>query len=197
MKLCKFCEREVHCKEMCFKHYTKWRRVGKNEDLMFSHGNAIPIENRMLDFTIDENGCHLWNKGLNHSGYGKVKYEGRTLGTHTVAFFLKYGRWPLSDLDHTCHTIDLECVGGVECSHRRCINPEHLEEVTGLENSRRRDIRIGLDQNARVVKESKRTLPSVCGNGHEYTPDNTRITPSGHRSCRQCAREYAREYRKR
>lgn len=37
-------------------------------------------------------------------------------------------------------------------------------------------------------------LPSHCGNGHEYTPENTRIY-RGARCCRACAAMFGRKYR--
>lgn len=160
------------------------------------HFNAVPIETRLKDYTLNGD-CWLWNKGLNKYGYGKVKYQGRTIGVHRVSYFVHTGKWPETGLDHVCHTIDPACKGGVECLHRRCINPEHLEPVESRENSRRRDVRVDLDQNARIPKLIRRKHLNVCGKSHEYTEENTRITPKGHRSCRTCAREYARERRKR
>jgi len=36
-----------------------------------------------------------------------------------------------------------------------------------------------------------------CKNGHEYTPDNTRISTNGGRRCRACSRARASDYAKR
>ena len=35
-----------------------------------------------------------------------------------------------------------------------------------------------------------------CPRGHEYTPENTYVTPPGHRECRECKRIGVREYRR-
>jgi hypothetical protein len=192
---CKYCDSTPVAKGMCNRHYQKWRRVGGDESKMLTHGNSVPIEDRIKEYSVS-NGCWLWNKGLNHQGYGKIKYNGRTMGVHVVSYFLRHGEWPNTELDHVCHTLDESCSGGVVCQHRRCINPEHLEPVGNRENTRRRDLRIGLDQNSRIQKPILRKHLDVCGKGHEYTQENTRITPKGHRSCRQCAREYVRERRR-
>jgi len=71
------------------------------------------------------------------------------------------------------------------CRNRACVNFErHLEPVTHQENQRRGETLGG-------VNERK----THCDHGHEFTPENTRITPKGRRSCRTCERmrEAARE----
>lgn len=36
-----------------------------------------------------------------------------------------------------------------------------------------------------------------CKNGHEFTPENTKITTQGSRMCRECSRKYHREWNRR
>jgi hypothetical protein len=87
-------------------------------------------------------------------------------------------------IDHTCHTKD--CDEGVICSHRRCVNPDHLEPVTHQVNLLR-------GRGIPAINAAK----THCIRGHEYTPDNTAVylnergTP--YRACRQCERERQRE----
>jgi NUMOD4 motif/HNH endonuclease len=38
---------------------------------------------------------------------------------------------------------------------------------------------------------------TYCDNGHEFTPANTYIRPSGHRACRKCTADSQRRYRER
>ena len=55
-----------------------------------------------------------------------------------------------------------------------CVNPGHIEAVTNQENVRR---------GAAAVTH--------CRNGHEFTPENTYLTPrDGYRQCRACSRAY-------
>lgn len=141
---CKFCTNEkIMARGMCSIHYQRWKRTGNPEaNQQGKRTDAKPIEQRVAEnYTVLENGCWEWSLGINQYGYGKVKYEGRTLGAHTVSFYLASGEWPEDELDHLCHTLDKDCIGGVGCMHRRCINPEHLEKVSGVENTRRRDTR--------------------------------------------------------
>jgi hypothetical protein len=32
-------------------------------------------------------------------------------------------------LDHLCHTLATDCIGGPRCQHRRCVNPAHLVDA--------------------------------------------------------------------
>jgi hypothetical protein len=56
--------------------------------------------------------------------------------------------------------------------------------VTNRENALR-----GESLNARRARQTH------CIRGHEFTPENTRVRPTGHRQCRQCGIEYANAWR--
>lgn len=127
-------------------------------------------------------GCLLWTGPLTPNGYGKFRVAGeRERVAHRVIYEHFYG--PIPDnpdghphqLDHSCHTEAVargECAGGSECVHRRCVNRLHLEVVTASENTLRQD-----HANRRKTH---------CPQGHEYTPENTRIDRNGKRHCRTC-----------
>lgn len=81
-------------------------------------------------------------------------------------------------LDHVCHTVSIDtCPGGDDCRHRRCVNPAHLQLVTGPENVMR-----GLSPHAINARKTH------CPQDHEYTPENTRVNSNGERVCIPCAR---------
>ncbi len=100
-------------------------------------------------------GCWEWNGGINGAGYGSS--GGR--GAHRIAYEMAFGPIPDGlEIDHLCrNTI--------------CVNPDHLEAVTKLENLIRSDC-IG-SVNARRT---------VCKHGHEFT-----TLPDGSRRCLVCA----------
>jgi hypothetical protein len=81
------------------------------------------------------------------------------------------------EIDHTCHNRDLSCPGGSSCLHRACVNPAHLEVVTGLVNIAHGRVGVGS------------MGLTHCKHGHEYTPENTYTNPRGKRVCRTCHRE--------
>lgn len=134
------------------------------------------VENRFWDKTkLLENGCIEWTGALDGHGYGSFRFNGKSDNAYSVAWKMLRGpRVKGFDLDHTCHGPD--CPGGVDCEHRRCVNPAHLEPVTREKN----------------LKRSPNTQTSInmakthCIHGHEFTPENTYLSKEGWRSGRTC-----------
>lgn len=70
-------------------------------------------------------GCWLWLGALGRGGYGLSRHRGVLSVVHRVAYELLVGPIPEGlQLDHLCRV-------------RHCVNPDHLEPVTALENVRR------------------------------------------------------------
>jgi hypothetical protein len=120
-----------------------------------------------------ETGCWLWIASKRPDGYGQInsgRSERTILYAHRVAYELY--REPIPDeleLDHLCRA-------------RNCVNPEHLESVTGSVNIQR-----GLTPIRHAQVKS-------CPKGHEYTDENMYIysqkSSSGrlvhNRICKEC-----------
>lgn len=133
----------------------------------------------------DADDCWLWMGARNPGGYGLIWWEGGPRKAHRVAYELLVGPIPGGlQLDHTCHTNDLECTGGVTCEHRACCNPAHLEPVTNRENS--------LRGTSFAANNARKTH---CPQGHEYTPQNTYLL-QGRRYCRACNRKDRRRQKR-
>lgn len=140
-----------------------------------------PIERFRRRLDVVESGCWLWTWPLTN-GYGRFGNE----RAHRWSYEHFVGPIPDGlDLDHLCHTADESCPGGTSCPHRACVNPSHLEPVTRTENILRGR---GPD-----VQRARHAAQTHCKHGHEFTPENTRITARGYRRCRECARQLARE----
>lgn len=129
--------------------------------------------------------CWLWTGRPNGAGYGVIRIDGHTFGAHVAAYTLL--RKPVPDgmdLDHLCHPGDGSCPRAT-CRHRLCVNPDHLEPATRLENLKRGNTFVAVQ-----------LAVTHCPKGHKYTPENTRVRigPSGNpmRSCKQCHRESRR-----
>lgn len=129
----------------------------------------------------DPSECWPWTgPRMKKSGYGRVGgHSPRRTYAHRWMYEQMYGPIPTGmTVDHECHNDDRMCRGGIACPHRLCINPEHLGLATLGENTRR-------GQASRAY----------CKRGHEFTPENTYVTPTGNRQCRECVRARRRQHR--
>lgn len=118
--------------------------------------------------------CWHWTGSIGKDGYGTFSACSAKASAHRLAFRLDRGYHPpFPMLDHLCHSSLGQggCRGGRDCKHRRCVNPDHLEPVTGAENSRR------TGQRGRVFAN--------CINGHPWLA-NTMFNVQGFRECRDC-----------
>lgn len=122
----------------------------------------------------DRAACWEWCGSKTKKGYSYMtapREEGaKQLPAHRVSYELNVGPIPHGlVIDHLCR-------------NRGCVNPAHLEPVTGLENVRRGD-----------APPVKRGRSASCPNGHLYTPDNTQRR-GGVRRCLACAEAFKSRY---
>jgi len=120
---------------------------------------------RLNKFIRKTDTCWLWTGFLTKRGYGHCCAEGRQWLAHRAIYTIHKGPIPEGlTLDHLCY-------------NPACVNPEHLEPVTLLENIYRS-----------LPHRIKRTH---CKHGHEYTAENTHYRQNKgyeERVCRECNR---------
>lgn len=134
--------------------------------------------------SVQGNGCWHLATCVRKDGYSDFTVGGKHQLGHRVSYEHHVGPIPANrQLDHLCHTADLECSGGFDCLHRRCVNPAHLEPVTHRENA----IRGRSPSAINAAKES-------CSAGHEFSPENTYVDPTGQRCCRTCRAARGRDW---
>jgi hypothetical protein len=94
--------------------------------------------------------CWIWSGTKTGNGYGSIRLNGSSAPVHRVAYELWIG--PLTCEDTVDHKR--------QCRRALCINPAHLEAVSGPENTRRMHEAIREAGRAQAFPEADR-----CGTG--------------------------------
>lgn len=141
--------------------------------MLFSSTSRISIEDRFFS-KLPENrrddDCWEWQGEMLNTGYGVISFGSQRSHTrerrlsHRVSWELLRG--PIPDglvIDHLCR-------------NRRCVNPNHLEPVTNLEN----------------IQRGPAKQKTHCINGHAFDETNTYRYANGNRICRKCRAERMR-----
>lgn len=93
----------------------------------WQESNLPPLLPRHIRRNIiaGNHGCWLWTRSRNKDGYGWASLNDKTYEAHRLVYKLLRGDPPAGKvLDHLCRV-------------RHCVNPEHLEPVTNLQNLQR------------------------------------------------------------
>ncbi len=136
------------------------------------HGCSVTERFNRFVMPVTESGCFLWVGFVNPDGYGLIQVDGSARGAHRVAYELGKGSIPQGmQIDHLCR---------VRC----CVNPDHLEAVTGKVNTLR-------GQSIQALNAIK----TRCSHGHLLEGQNLRLRPNGSRACKMCCRDATRRYR--
>ena len=175
---------KYYARDRCQTCYGRYRRQQKRAGtftLITVHG--APLEKLAARTEPGPDGCVLYTDCLTSNGYGQISVNGTQMLAHRAIYELTVGPIPDGmELDHTCHNQDPSCMGGDTCVHRRCINVEHLEPVTGAENTRR--------GKSWAINGTK----THCPQGHPYDAENTHVW-NGRRYCRACNRAIKKSLR--
>lgn len=132
--------------------------------------DRVPMDVRFWRHVAVGDGCWDWAGSLDSHGYGRLSLPGGDNGNilaHRYSAMLHFGMF------------DRRTMVLHRCDNPACVRPDHLFLGTQTDNMR--------DMAAKGRSSAQRQ--THCKHGHEFTPENTRI--SGRRQvrvCRTCAR---------
>lgn len=91
--------------------------------------------------------CWVWTASTSRTGYGMVRDAGRMRPAHRAVYEASRGPVPSTlEMDHLCRV-------------RNCVNPDHLEPVTGAENQRRGANTKLTPDDVRAIRREHAALP--------------------------------------
>lgn len=159
----------------CKMHYRRFQRYGDALAEPKKNYSRDPFPERFWN-KVDKTGdCWIWKGKPGPGGYARcVNATGLYEFAHRIAYQIVIGQIPEGlQLDHLCRV-------------RLCVRPEHLEPVTGRENTLR-----GTSPSA------YNAVKTHCSNGHLLAGPNLYIDTRKRRVCRACQMQWQRDYRAR
>jgi hypothetical protein len=141
-------------------------------DVLDQHGEPKYVERIRDRVRVNRKGCWVWQGKTDGKGYGRLYYPVKFGAkewprVHRITYYMVFGEMP-ELLDH------------FYCDNKSCCNPFHVRPETFKNNVLR-----GTGPTA--INKRK----THCPQGHEYTPDNTKILRSKEgkekgRRCKTC-----------
>jgi hypothetical protein len=136
------------------------------------HANWPPVHRFFHQMKIADSGCWEWT-GSKRRGYGRFRVKGKTIPAHRFAWaYFNFRDFPEGlEPDHLC-------------KNRGCVNPDHIQPVTHLENIQR----------AETCISTLNAAKTHCRYGHPLSGQNLYKPGRGGRVCRICRK--ATDHRK-
>lgn len=122
------CDGHAVVRGWCQTHYDRWHRFGDPLVIKPFGVAPRPAADRFWEKVDKTGACWLWTGGLDKDGYGYFNLpHNRKVRAHRWAYEAAIGQIPKGlEVDHLCRI-------------HACVNPDHLEAVTGRENRLRGD----------------------------------------------------------
>lgn len=127
-RVCEFteCGRKAKSIGLCPSHYQQKRRGLNLAPIQKRVSRSWGQDQSFWSKVNKTDSCWLWGSPRPKSGYGYMKYGGKTLLAHRISYAMANGTIPDGmQVDHMCH-------------NRACVRPDHLRAVTHKQNQENR-----------------------------------------------------------
>lgn len=171
------CKNPMLSRGWCGTHYRRWSEYGDPNFTKTVKGVGDTAQIRFWDrvtLTADDQRCWEWRGARLRHEHGRLKFQGKYLLAHRLAWFFVKGEMPKKDLLHSCPNGD----------NPACVNPNHLREGTHQENMQ------DMVDRGRTAA-AKRTH---CLNGHDIRVEGAIRVTKHARLCIQCDRNRKRRW---
>lgn len=146
------CDTAVKARGWCKLHYGRWQRNGDPRVVRRLRGRTN-LERFLESVEFAPNDCWSWT-AFKAAGYGRFSVKHDVVSAYRWSYEFFVG--PIPEGLHIDHL----------CRNTSCVNPGHLEPVTGHENLMR-------SSNWAATNAAK----THCIRGHEFSTENTYTRP--------------------
>lgn len=123
---------------------------------------------------VDPANCWIYSGDRSREGYGRFYINKKAFLAHRVSWKIFHGSLTSGlVIDHIC-------------MNKKCINPDHLREVS---------IRTNVMENSNGLAYLN-SIKTLCKNGHPLEARNLQLSTAGHRRCLTCIKEYKSNWSK-
>lgn len=102
------------------RHFKRGLLTPLESDFIPDEGGTVLRRGRGADYRVNEDGCWIWQRGIDPQGYGRLHVANGHFDQRAHREYYRRGNGPIPAGWHVHH----------KCHVRACVNPSHLEAIS-------------------------------------------------------------------